>query len=349
MTPIVEKIALPFVHRMDPEKAHNQTIWALKSGLLGRRKPYTSSRLRTDVAGLPLLNPVGLAAGLDKNAEAIAPLLRSGFGFIEVGAATPKPQDGNPKPRLFRLSEDRAAINRFGFNNDGMYKIADRLAKRPETGVVGLNLGANKTSQHRTIDYIKVLETCGPYVDFATLNISSPNTERLRDLQSKDQLLGLVKGALETRNSFDRRIPIFLKIAPDLNAQLVDDIAEVVQRTRVDGLICTNTTTSRDGLVSPHADQKGGLSGAPLFDISNEVLATFARRLSGTVPIIGVGGVSSGAEAYRKIRLGASAVQLYTALVYHGFGLVTRIAKDLDARLAADGFDHISEAVGIDL
>ncbi|MEM9717454.1 MAG: quinone-dependent dihydroorotate dehydrogenase [Pseudomonadota bacterium] len=346
---ILEKIALPFVHRLDPEAAHNMTIKALNSGLAGWSGAYTSPRLQTTLAGLDLPNPIGLAAGFDKNADAISPLLRTGFGFIEVGAVTPLPQPGNPKPRLFRLSEDGAAINRFGFNNIGMEAVAKRLKDRTDKGIVGLNLGANKTSEHRTIDYVKVLETCGPYVDFATINVSSPNTERLRELQGKNALYGLVKGAIETRDGFERRIPVFLKVAPDIDDRLIEDIAEVSRMMRIDALICTNTTIDRTDLKSAHADQKGGLSGAPLFEKSNAIQATFARLLGEDVQIIGVGGVSSAADAYTKIRLGASAVQLYTALVFNGFSLTNKIAKGLDKLLEQDGFGHISEAVGVDL
>ena len=346
---ILERLAMPFVHGLDPEKGHHVTVRALNAGLAPRRGPFTSPRLRTELAGLSLPNPIGLAAGFDKNAEAMAPLLKTGFGFIEVGAVTPKPQPGNPKPRLFRLNEDEAAINRFGFNNDGMDVIADRLRNRTDGGLVGINLGANKTSQHRTIDYVKVLETCGPYVDFATINVSSPNTERLRELQGKEQLHGLVKGAIETRDMFDKPIPVFLKVAPDIDDQLISDVTNVALDLRIDGLICTNTTIDREGLQSEHAVQKGGLSGKPLFVKSTEVQAEFARRLIGRVPIVGVGGVSSAIDAYTKIRLGASAVQLYTALVFSGFSLVNQIARDLDALLAADGFENVSQAVGVDL
>ncbi|MEO0344242.1 MAG: quinone-dependent dihydroorotate dehydrogenase [Pseudomonadota bacterium] len=345
----LERALLPFVHGMDPEKAHNMTLQALNWGVIPRPGPYTSTRLTTEIAGLKLPNPIGLAAGLDKNAEAIYPLLRTGFGFIEVGAATPKPQPGNPKPRLYRLTEDRAAINRFGFNNDGMDVISGRLRNRVDSGIVGLNLGANKASQHRTIDYVKVLETCGPYVDFATINVSSPNTERLRELQGREPLYGLVKGAMETRDSFEHPIPIFLKVAPDIDERMIEDVIEVARMTKIDALICTNTTIKRAGLKSEHAAQKGGLSGAPLFDLSNKVLAQFARGVGNEVPLIGVGGVASGQDAYTKIRLGASAVQLYTALVFEGFSVVKKIAKDLDTLLEADGFDHVSQAVGIDL
>jgi len=345
---IVEKIGLATAHRMDPEKAHKLAIKSLNMGLVGGNGPYTSSRLHTTLAGLDLPNPIGLAAGFDKNAQVVAPLLKTGFGFIEVGAATPLPQDGNPKPRLFRLTEDRASINRFGFNNEGMRVIANRLSQRPSSGIVGLNLGANKTSSHRAIDYVKVLEACGAYVDFATINVSSPNTEKLRDLQGRSALSALVAGVMETRDLLDVKIPIFLKVAPDLTPRDMEDISYVARMMRIDAVIATNTTVTRDGLQSPHAHETGGLSGAPLFEISTQVLAQFAAQLGADVPLIGVGGIATAEQAYAKIKAGASAVQLYTALVYSGFSLVDRITRRLDRLLEQDGFAHISEAIGIE-
>ncbi|MEH6359974.1 MAG: quinone-dependent dihydroorotate dehydrogenase [Amylibacter sp.] len=345
---MIQKIGLSVVNKLDPELGHKLAIQSLNMGLLGGKGPYSSPRLRSTLAGLDLPNPIGLAAGFDKNAQVIAPLLKTGFGFIEVGAATPKPQDGNPKPRLFRLTEDRASINRFGFNNDGMRVIANRLSQRPDTGIVGLNLGANKTSSHRAIDYVKVLEVCGPYVDFATINVSSPNTEKLRDLQGRSALAALVAGVMETRDHLDKRIPIFLKIAPDLTPTDIEDISYVARMSRIDAVIATNTTITRDGLISEHGNETGGLSGAPLFEMSTQVLAQFSALLDGEVPLIGVGGISSAEQAYTKIKAGASAVQLYTALVYDGFSLVNKIARGLDKLLEQDGYDHISQAIGVE-
>jgi dihydroorotate dehydrogenase len=334
------------MHRLDPETAHGLSIKALRAGLTPRPGPVTSPRLRTDVAGLSLPNPVGLAAGFDKNAEALAPLSEAGFGFIEVGAATPRPQPGNPKPRLFRLSEDRAAINRFGFNNEGMDAIGKRLAQRPKSGVIGLNLGANKDSEDRAQDFARVLSHCGAHLDFATVNVSSPNTEKLRDLQGKDALAALLAGVIDAREALQRPIPVFLKIAPDLDISGLDDIAEVARDSGIDAVIATNTTLSRDGLKSTHRDEMGGLSGAPLFERSTRVLAQLSQRLDGAVPIIGVGGISTAEGAYAKIRAGASAVQLYTALVYGGLSLASEVASGLDALLARDGFSNVAEAVG---
>lgn len=341
-----EKLALAALHKMDPEQAHSLSIKALKLGLTPKPGPVTSARLRTEVAGLTLPNPVGLAAGFDKNAEALVPLSQAGFGFIEVGAATPRPQPGNPKPRLFRLSADHAAINRFGFNNDGMESIATRLAARPKEAVIGLNLGANKDSTDRAQDFARVLAHCGAHLDFATVNVSSPNTEKLRDLQGKAALSALLAGVIETRNSLKRHVPVFLKIAPDLDEAGLADVAEVAMESGIDAVIATNTTLSREGLQSAQKDEMGGLSGAPLFDKSTRILAQLSQRLEGQVPLIGVGGISSAEQAYAKICAGASAVQFYTAMVYGGLSLAAEIATGLDRILERDGFTNIAEAVG---
>jgi len=343
-----EKIALKALHRIDPEVAHGLAIKALKMGLAPHSGPETSPRLRTQVAGLELPNPIGLAAGFDKNAEVIPPLLQTGFGFIEVGAATPLAQPGNPKPRLFRLTQDKAAINRFGFNNQGAQLIAARLEKRPSAGIVGLNLGANKTSTDKAADFASVLQTCGAHVDFVTVNVSSPNTEKLRDLQGKQALASLLNGVMLARDSLDKSIPVFLKIAPDLTENDLQDIADVARDAQLSAIITTNTTLSREGLISAHRDQAGGLSGAPLFEKSTRILAQLSQLLGDEIPLIGVGGISNAEQAYIKIRAGASAVQLYTALVFQGFSLVNDITKGLDELLARDGFANVSEAVGID-
>jgi len=343
---IVEKLGLKLLYKTDPENAHHLAIKALKYGLTPKAGVYTSKRLKQNIAGLELPNPIGLAAGFDKNAEVIAPLLNTGFGFIEVGAATPEPQKGNNKPRLFRLNEDQGSINRFGFNNEGMLIIADRLSKRPNKGIVGLNLGANKNSSHRAIDFVKVLETCGNFIDFATVNVSSPNTEKLRDLQGEKALTALLTGVIETRNQLGRQIPIFLKIAPDLTSEEISQIAQVARHTRIDAIIATNTTLDRTNLMSKHQIQTGGLSGKPLFEKSTRVLAKLAYELEGNIPIIGVGGIDSAEAAFEKIRAGASLVQLYTALVFHGLSLGRDIAKGLDSLLEKNGYDHISQAVG---
>ena len=341
-----EKAGLALLRRVDPETAHGLALRALQLGLVPTAGTVTSPRLRCTVAGLTLANPVGLAAGFDKNAVALRPLSRAGFGFIEVGAATPRPQPGNPKPRLFRLSEDRAVINRFGFNNDGMSAIAARLKTRPRDAVIGLNLGANKDSDNRAADFATVLAACGAELDFATVNVSSPNTEKLRDLQGKAALSALLAGVMDTRNGLERPIPVFLKIAPDLSDSEIADVAEVALSSGIDGLIATNTTLDRTGLTSAHRDETGGLSGAPLFEKSTRVLAQLYRATEGKLPIIGVGGIASAEDAYAKIRAGASAVQLYSALTYQGLDLVPKLANGLDELLKRDGYSTVTEAVG---
>ena len=337
----LETAGLPILRMFDPERAHGLALKALNMGFGPRSGPVTSPRLACSIAGLDLPNPVGLAAGFDKNAEALDALGRTGFGFLEVGAATPLAQEGNPRPRLFRLSEDKAAINRFGFNNQGMEPIAQRLAARPKGRIVGLNLGANKTSEDRAADFAKVLARCGNHVDFATVNVSSPNTEKLRDLQGKDALTALLGGVMDANSA---GIPIFLKIAPDLSDADLQDVADVVATSGVAAVITTNTTLSRDGLQSTHKDEGGGLSGQPLFERSTRVLAKLSTLTD--VPLIGVGGIGSAEQAYAKIRAGASAVQLYTALVFGGISLASDIASGLDDLLARDGFDSVADAVG---
>ena len=346
---IAEKAALTLLHRLDPERAHALSLAALRLHLPNLPGPVTSPRLATSLAGLALPNPVGLAAGYDKNAVALAPLLRSGFGFLEVGAATPHPQDGNPKPRLYRLTEDRAAINRFGFNNEGAPSICARLALRPKSRVpVGLNLGANKDSADRAADFASVLACCGPHIDFATVNVSSPNTEKLRDLQARTTLIGLLAGVMDVQASLARQIPVFLKIAPDLTDDDLAEIAEVATLSGIAGLIATNTTLSREGLKSAHKSQTGGLSGAPLFERSTRVLAKLSQLTDGKLPLIGVGGISTADHAYQKIRAGASAVQLYTAMVYDGLSIAAKVAQGLNSALEKDGFATVADAVGTD-
>lgn len=337
---------LPLLRRLDPETAHGVALAGLRLGLGPRTGPITTPRLATSLAGMALPNPVGLAAGFDKNAVAVEPLLAAGFGFVEVGAATPRPQPGNPRPRLFRLAEDAAVINRFGFNNDGAAAIATRLARPRAPGIVGLNLGANKASPDRAADYAEVLAVAGPHVDFATVNVSSPNTEALRELQGRAALAALLEGVMDRNAALAKPLPIFLKIAPDLTEAEIADIAEVATASGVAGIVATNTTLARSDLTSRHAGEAGGLSGRPLFEPSTRVLARLYRLTAGRVPLIGVGGVASAEDAYAKIRAGAAAVQLYTALVYQGLGLVGRIAHGLDALLARDGFGSVAEAVG---
>ncbi len=343
----VERLGLAALQRIDPERAHGLALRALKAGIVPLPGgPVTSTRLRTRIGPLDLDNPVGLAAGFDKNAEALAPLARAGFGFVEVGAATPRPQEGNAQPRLFRLRSDRAVINRFGFNNVGVEAIAGRLSKM-QTGVPrGLNLGTNKDSADRAADFAEVLRRAGPHIDFATVNVSSPNTERLRDLQGAEALAALLETVMQANGALARPVPILVKISPDLDEAGLRDIARVAEAAGVAGLVATNTTLSREGLDAAAQSEAGGLSGAPLFVRSTRVLAQLSSVTD--LPLVGVGGVASGQDAYAKIRAGACAVQLYTAMVFEGMSVVARIARELDALLARDGFATVAEAVGTD-
>lgn len=335
---LIERAGLAALHRLDPERAHDLSLKALATGLVPLPgTPFTSPRLAVSLAGLDLPNPVGLAAGYDKNARVVVPLTRAGFGFVEVGAATPRPQPGNPRPRLFRLTEDRAIINRFGFNNEGAQAICARLAQRQRGGVpVGLNIGANKDSDDRAADFAHVASLAAPVADFLTINVSSPNTEKLRDLQGARALAALIRGVLDARDGSGARPPVFVKIAPDLDEASLAELAAVLRDSGIDGAIATNTTLTRNGLSSSHAQETGGLSGAPLFDLSTRMLARLYRHLGGSLPIIGVGGIGSVDQAWAKIEAGASAVQLYSALIYQGFSLAQQIARGLDARLAAE-------------
>jgi dihydroorotate dehydrogenase len=340
-----ERAGLAVLHRLDPERAHGLSLMALRAGLVPLPGPVTSPRLVTRLAGLDLPNPVGLAAGFDKNAVALAPLVRAGFGFVEVGAATPRAQQGNPPPRLWRLAGDGAVINRFGFNNDGMAAIGARLAARARGPVpVGLNIGANKDSADRAGDFAAVLAACGPQVEFATVNVSSPNTERLRELQGPAALAALLARVMETRAALPRPIPVFLKVAPDLDDDAIAAIAEAALAAGIAGIIATNTTLSRDGLTDAQRDRPGGLSGQPLFERATRVLARLHLATAGRLPLIGVGGVASADQAMAKIEAGATAVQLYTGLVYGGLSLAADIAQGLDRIAATRGLASLALA-----
>ncbi|MBY8974961.1 quinone-dependent dihydroorotate dehydrogenase [Rhodobacteraceae bacterium NNCM2] len=348
-----ERLALTALHCLDPEKAHDLALRALSSGLAGGSGPVTSPRLSCRVFGLDFPNPVGTAAGFDKNGVAIPQTLKTGFGFAEVGAVTPRPQPGNAKPRLFRLSEDRAVINRFGFNNNGVEALLPRLAASAGSGVRGVNLGANKDSEDRAADYVAGLTTLYAHADFFTVNVSSPNTEKLRDLQGREALLSLLSRVIAARDEIVAaggavRRPVLVKIAPDLSEAEIADIAAVAAETGVDGIVATNTTLGREGLRSAHAGEAGGLSGAPLRDKALGVLRRLRAETGGAVPLVGVGGIGSAEDAYARIRAGASLVQLYSALVYEGVSLGGRIAGGLDRLLARDGFASVAEAVGVD-
>ncbi|WP_051881550.1 quinone-dependent dihydroorotate dehydrogenase [Parvularcula oceani] len=327
---------------LPPEAAHKATIALLRAGL-GPKVARDDAVLRTELAGLSFPNPLGLAAGFDKNAQVPDAALRMGFGFVEAGAVTPRPQAGNAKPRVFRLRKERGVINRYGFNNDGLEAVRRRLeARRGRPGIVGINLGANKDSEDRAADYVAGYQALAPLVSFCTVNISSPNTPGLRALQGRGDLEALLGRVLAVR----AQTPVFLKVAPDLTDEDKADIAAVARDLRIDALIVSNTTIGlRDGL-SRHKAQTGGLSGCPLFTLSTGVLADFARELKGAVPLIGVGGVASARDAYTKIAAGASLVQLYTALIYEGPGLVPRILRELPELLRAEGHERLETAVG---
>ncbi|WP_308916962.1 quinone-dependent dihydroorotate dehydrogenase [Jannaschia sp. LMIT008] len=342
---MIERAALAAARRLDPEVAHDLALRALRMGLGPRGGVLTGPRLVCRVAGLDLANPVGLAAGFDKDGTAMHGLARAGFGFLELGATTPLAQPGNPRPRLFRLHRDAAVINRFGFNNSGADAMAERLTARPRGLPVGLNLGANKDSADRIVDFAAVLRICGPHLDFATVNVSSPNTDGLRKLQGADALRTVLDGVAAARDQLPRPIPVFLKIAPDLSD--ADLAAIVAAADGVDAIVTTNTTTARDGLHGRHAAEGGGLSGRPLFEASTRILAKVSA-LRPDLPLIGVGGVGDAAQAYAKIRAGAHAVQLYTALAYRGLSLVSDIVVGLDRMLARDGFANVADAVGVD-
>lgn len=340
-------LARPALRFVDPERAHRLTIIALKSGLGPRQHGADPASLGVDLFGLHFPNPVGIAAGFDKNGEVPDAMLAMGMGFAEVGTVTPLPQAGNSRPRIFRLEAERAVINRLGFNNEGHDALKRRLeARRARGGIVGVNIGANKDAADRIADYETGIAAFEGLASYFTVNISSPNTPGLRALQNRAELEALVSRVLKARKG---NVPILLKIAPDLTAPELADIAAVALDMHLDGLIVSNTTIRREGFVSgPHAHETGGLSGKPLFALSTEVLRDIYRLTKGQIPIVGVGGIASGADAYAKIRSGASLVQLYSALTYEGPALVASVKRDLAAALARDGFSHVADAVGVD-
>jgi dihydroorotate dehydrogenase len=336
---------------IDPETAHEAALAGLRAGLGPRARADRFPRLRTTLAGLDLPNPIGMAAGFDKNCEAPDALLAAGFGFVECGTVTPLPQTGNERPRIFRLSEDRSVINRLGFNNKGLDACAGRLAARAgKHGVVGANVGANKDSADRAADYVLCMGQVWKHASYVTANISSPNTPGLRGLQERgalEDLLGRLREARAPLTAAHGPRPLFLKVAPDLDEAAVRDIAELAVKNELDALIVSNTTLQRPPqLTSEYREEAGGLSGQALFHISTQALRLFAQALAGALPLVGVGGVASGATALAKIKAGASAVQLYSALVYEGPGLVARMLDELDGLLAAEGFDSVGDAVG---
>lgn len=341
----VYDLAAAAARLLPAEDAHTATIGALQilpSGAL----PSHDTVLATHLAGLSLPNPIGLAAGFDKNAQVPDSMLGFGFGYVECGTVTPLAQQGNPRPRLFRLTADRAVINRMGFNNDGLEPFAARLSKRTRRGIVGANIGANKDSTDRVGDYVTGLKRLWGLADYFTVNISSPNTPGLRNLQTRTALEELLGRVAEARRTLQGGTPVFLKVAPDLDEGEISVIADVVRAYGIDALIVSNTTLARpDSLRSTHKAQAGGLSGRPLFASSTSVLAAF-HAAAPDLPLVGVGGIEDGATALAKIKAGASAVQLYSAMVYQGPGLARRVAADLKARLLAEGFKMVADAVG---
>jgi dihydroorotate dehydrogenase len=341
-------LAQPIFRCLDPESAHALTLKSLTALAPLSWSAKDDPRLRVSAFGLDFPNPVGLAAGFDKNAEVPRTMLGLGFGFVEVGSITPQPQSGNPRPRIFRLEQDRAVINRLGFNNQGLEAAKRRLQRLDRAaGIVGVNVGANKDASDRIADYVRGLTELAPFASYITVNISSPNTPGLRGLQDRGELERLLGKLTEARAKLARSVPLVVKIAPDLDEAALSDIASIALESKIDGLIVSNTTIARPAsLKGANAKETGGLSGAPLFAMSTEVLSKIHRLTEGQLTLIGVGGISSGADAYAKIKAGASLVQLYTALAYQGPGLVTRIKRDLLALLERDGFSSISEAIG---
>lgn len=345
-------LAWPLIQRLDPEEAHRLAIKALSSGFFPKLARPDPPSLAVNLWGMRFPNPVGLAAGFDKSAEAPDVLLSMGFGFVEVGTVTPMPQEGNPRPRLFRLAEDQAIVNRMGFNNDGAVLVRGRLARhKNRPGIIGVNLGKNKTTEDAASDYEKGVVLLAPMANYVVINISSPNTPGLRALQGRDALatlLGRTRAALKTAMP-DKSPPLLVKVAPDLEEADRQDIADVVMASGIDGLIVANTTVARPAsLLSPHAQETGGLSGRPLFEQSTRILADFYRLTQGKLPLIGVGGIASGEQAYAKIKAGASLVQVYSALIFKGPWLAERIKRDLFDLMRRDGFMRIADAVGAD-
>lgn len=336
---------------LPPETAHNLTVKIMAKGLAPKLGGVDDAVLRTDVFGQAFPNPIGLAAGFDKNAEAYNGAFDLGFGFVEVGTVTPKPQEGNPKPRLFRLKDDKAVINRMGFNNGGLDAFTKRIVDTPPKGMLGINLGKNKTSEDAVADYVTGIAQTATLAGYLVVNVSSPNTPGLRDLQHIESLKVLIEAVRAARDETvkDAPPPLLLKVAPDLTDEQIEEIADYAKTGAVDGLIVSNTTISRPATLRDQRDEAGGLSGAPLMDLSTDVLKKFCLHTDGGVPLVGVGGVTNGADAYAKIKAGASLVQLYSALVYEGPTLVNRVKEELASLLRADGYRSVAEAVGKDV
>ncbi|HLD77030.1 MAG TPA: quinone-dependent dihydroorotate dehydrogenase [Rickettsiales bacterium] len=353
---MIYKFLQPLIFRLEAEKAHNFAIAFLKyfpnlATLFVANKEYKNLSQR--LCGLDFASPIGMAAGFDKNAEIIKSLHKFGFAFIEVGTVTPRPQLGNEQPRIFRLPEDKAIINRLGFNNEGAEIFAQNIAQTNDNVVLGINIGKNKDTKNALTDYLFLLEKFYEKASYITLNISSPNTKNLRDLQNEENLDEFLSQILAKKNVLQNKTkiitPIFLKIAPDLDFKQQEMIAEIVLKHKIDALIIANTTISRpQNLQNKNADKQGGLSGKPLFSKSNEVLKNFYQLTKRQIPLIGVGGIENARDVYTKIKLGASLVQIYSSLIYQGFGVVEKIKKELSEMVAKDGFENISQAIGVD-
>jgi len=343
----------PVFNRVDPELSHRSAVFVAKHNLIRAAPPDDELNLKTRLVSLDLKNPVGLAAGFDKSGECLSGLVRVGFGWLEIGSVTPLPQGGNPKPRLFRLPEDSAVINRYGFNNDGHEAVHTRVLEFKNTNPkypIGINLGANKESLDRVSDYCKGIEAFCDCADYFVINVSSPNTPNLRELQKSENLNELLKKVVDTRNRQERKIPVFLKVAPDLTDPDIKNICTAIKKkeTKIEGIIVSNTTISRENLKSENQLQSevGGLSGKPLAKISTELIGKFYKELNGEIPIIGVGGIWDGRDAYEKICTGASVVQLYTALTYRGPTVIHKVKTELAEILKENGFQSVEEAVG---
>jgi dihydroorotate dehydrogenase len=343
----------PALRMLPPEVAHDLALRAMALGLVRARRPSRDPRLQCTCFGRTLPNPFGIAAGFDKDAAAVDGLFELGFGFVEVGTVTPRPQAGNPRPRLFRLKKERALVNRMGFNNEGLAALVARVG-RFRAGphgerLLGINLGKNKDTEDAAADYVKGIEAAAPLADFIVVNVSSPNTPGLRSLQGREALDALLRRVQDALAATGRSVPLLVKIAPDLSQADREDVAEVAIARRLDGLVVSNTTVARPpSLVSKHRGETGGLSGPPVFEPSTELLRQMVKLTAGKLVFIGVGGVSSGADAYAKIRAGASLVQVYTSFIYQGPGLVGRLEGELSALLERDGFASVAEAVGAD-
>ncbi len=347
--------------KLSPETAHNLTIWALKNNMVPSQDIYNSKFLKTNVFGLNFKNPVGLAAGFDKNADCIYGLKDQNFGFVEVGTSTPVPQDGNPKPRIFRITDHEAVVNRLGFNNKGIEIFSQKLRQwkydstTQKSMIVGANVGKNKNSPNDSSDYLTAIKQIYNLCDYITVNISSPNTPGLRELQSKEHFDALIFDVVNEKKLLSKKykikVPILVKISPDENNETLQNIAEIVLKHKIDGVIVSNTSVTADMFNDEGFAEKkpeGGLSGKPIFDISTETLKKFYIYTKGKIPLIGVGGISNAEDAYKKIRNGASLVQAYTGFIYNGFGMVNEINKGLVKLLKKDKYKNISEAIGVD-